>query len=244
MTTQFGLTKTELSKIINVLKQYVKEIETAIIFGSRARGDFKKVSDIDIAIAFRNDGKQLNRIRRALQLENIIYTIDIIDYNKINNMALKNTIDHEGILLFSSNDRGDILMTKEKINQKLTDLERAFDKLKQSLLRDAEADDLVVDASIKRFEFTYELSWKLMKAYLEYNGNLNGSSPRRAIQEAFKISIVKNGDGWLDMLEDRNRSSHTYDELTAKEIYQNIKLNYSELFEAFINQMKIELAKE
>ncbi len=43
------------------------------------------------------------------------------------------------------------------------------------------------------------------------------------------------------MLEDRNRTSHTYDEMAAREIYQYIKNNYPELIDAFVAQMKIEI---
>ncbi len=240
---QFGLTKTDFYKIVNVLKRYSGEVERAILFGSRARGDYKGTSDIDIALVFRYDGSQLNRIKSDLNSENIIYTMDIIDYNKVSNNALKNAIDGEGVLIFLSNSRGEMLVTKEKINSKIMDLERANLRLKESLLRDAEADDIVVDAIIKRFEFTYELSWKLMKTYLEYNGNLEGTSPRRAIQEAFKIGVIKDGDSWLEMLEDRNRTSHTYDERTATDIYQHIKSKYAKLFDAFIERIKLEMVK-
>ncbi len=240
---QFGLTKTEFYKIVNVLKRYSNDVERAILFGSRARGDYKSTSDIDIAIVFRNDNAQLNRIKADFNLENIIYTMDIIDYNKVSNEALKSAIDGEGVLIFLSNSRGEILVTKEKINSKIMDLERANQRLNESLLRDAKADDIVVDAIIKRFEFTYELSWKLMKTYLEYNGNLEGTSPRRAIQEAFKIGVIKDGDSWLEMLEDRNRTTHTYDEKTANDIYQHIKSKYAKLFDAFIEQIKLEMVK-
>ncbi len=207
MSKQFGLTKTEIHKIINVLKRYAKHVEKAILFGSRARGDYKSASDIDIAIVFRNDNSQLNQIKADLNLVNIIYTIDIIDYAEISNDLLRKAIDSEGVLVFLSNNQGEMLVTKEQLKGKLYNLERANQRLKDSLLRNAEKDDLIVDATIKRFEFTYELSWKLMKAYLEYNGNLDGTSPRRAIQESFKIKVIKDGDGWLAMLEDRNRTS-------------------------------------
>ncbi len=243
MVTKFGLTKIELYKIIALLQRYAKVIEKAILFGSRARGDYKNVSDIDIALFFRDNGQQINNIRADLQSENIIYTVDIIDYNKVDNIMLKRAIDSEGILILESNAKGEMMMTKEKLKYKLVDLDRALDRLQQSLLRDAERDDLVVDATIKRFEFTYELAWKLMKAYLEYNGNLDGNSPRRAIQEAFKIGILPSGDGWLEMLEDRNRTTHTYDEQTAKEIYGHVKSNYATLFQNFTDKMRSELAE-
>ncbi len=240
---RFGLSKTEFYKIINVLKRYSHDIEKAILFGSRARGDYKSTSDIDIAVVFRNDDLRLSQIKSDLVLENIIYTMDIVDYYKVSNSTLKNAIDSEGVLIFLSNSQGAMLVTKEKIKSKIVDLERANQRLQESLLRDAEADDIVIDAIIKRFEFTYELSWKLMKIYLEYNGNLDGTSPRRAIQEAFKIGLIKDGDSWLEMLEDRNRTTHTYDESTADDICRHIKNNYAKHFVSFIEQIKLEISK-
>tara|TARA_Y100001933_G_scaffold228634_1_gene244316 strand:+ start:518 stop:751 length:234 start_codon:yes stop_codon:yes gene_type:complete len=62
--------------------------------------------------------------------------------------------------------------------------------------------DLAIDATIQRFEFTFELSWKLLKAILEYDGFENVESPRKAIREGFKqgyirrwICLVKNVRG-------------------------------------------------
>ncbi len=240
---RFGLSKKEFYKIINVLKRYSHEIEKAFLFGSRARGDYKSTSDIDIAVVFRSDDVRLSQIKSDLVLENIIYTMDIINYHKVSNSTLKNAIDSEGVIIFLSNNQGAMLVTKEKIKSKIVDLERANQRLQESLLRDAEADDIVVDAIIKRFEFTYELSWKLMKTYLEYNGNLDGTSPRRAIQEAFKIGLIKDGDSWLAMLEDRNRTTHTYDESTAGDICLHIKNNYAKHFVSFIEQIKLEISK-
>ncbi len=125
-----------------------------------------------------------------------------------------------------------------KIIDKLGDLERVLKKLQESLQRDPKKDDIVIDATIQRFEFTYELSWKLMKAFLEYNGNLEATSPRRAIQESFKEGLIKDRKQWIKMLENRNRTSHTYDEEIAFEIYKNVKDNYKQLFEAFVDEMR------
>ena len=77
-----------------------------------------------------------------------------------------------------------------------------------------------------------------MKSYLEYKGNLEGSNPRAAIQESFKEGIITEGEIWLQMLQDRNLTSHTYDEGTAIKIYNNIKNEYAKLFEQLLGRMK------
>lgn len=79
-----------------------------------------------------------------------------------------------------------------------------------------------MDGTIQRFEFTYELAWKLAKAILNYNG-IEADNPRMVLKEAFKAKIIKDGTAWIDMLEDRNKTSHIYDEKQALIIYKKIK---------------------
>lgn len=82
------------------------------------------------------------------------------------------------------------------------------------------------DAAIQRFEFTYELAWKLITAFLEYQGIPGANSPRSAFKEAFAINLIHDGGIWINMLEDRNLTAHTYDERKAIEIYNRIKTIY------------------
>lgn len=81
---------------------------------------------------------------------------------------------------------------------------------------------LFVDAVIQRFEFTFELAWKSTKVALKQQG-IEANSPREVIKQAFKVGIIENGDGWLGMLDDRNLSSHVYDEDQAQKIENNIE---------------------
>jgi len=81
------------------------------------------------------------------------------------------------------------------------------------------------DGVIQRFEFTFELSWKALKLILEYEG-FDCRSPRSCIKEAFRRNIIVDSELYLDMLEDRNRSSHVYDEQTSVEIFEHIKKGY------------------
>jgi len=238
MSDRYGLNKGVFYTIINVFKSYSQYIEEAILFGSRARGDYKQTSDVDIAIKLRKDNSKIYQIKDELLEQNIIYTLDIIDFDKINNEKLKEAICKEGETIFLTDSKGGVVLNINKIKDKIFDLDKALIKLHESLKRDYEEDDIVIDATIQRFEFTYELSWKLMKVYLEYNGNLEGTSPRRAIQESFKEGIIVDGEGWLNMLQDRNQTSHTYDEDAALEIFENIKKKYATLFDQFLEKMK------
>ncbi|WP_433745175.1 HI0074 family nucleotidyltransferase substrate-binding subunit [Falsibacillus pallidus] len=235
---RYGLTNDAFYTIINIFKNYTKEVERVILFGSRARGDYKITSDIDLAVVTRHGSDITTNIKDDLSEANIIHTVDVIDYHKISNSKLKNYIDSEGVTIFSTNSKGEVVGNMNKISDRLIDLERAIKKLHESLERDATKDDIVIDANIQRFEFTYELSWKIMKAFLEFSGVLEVASPRKTIREAFKNGLITKDDAWLKMLEDRNRTSNTYDEAIAMEIYKHIKDDYIHLFDSLITELK------
>jgi nucleotidyltransferase substrate binding protein (TIGR01987 family) len=80
--------------------------------------------------------------------------------------------------------------------------------------------DIVRDAAIQRFEFTIELVWKTLQLYLEYEG-LESSGPRAVLKRAFVMRLIPDldeADVWLRMLDDRNLTSHAYDETLAVRI--------------------------
>ena len=123
-------------------------------------------------------------------------------------------------------------MTLEQIKLKHEDFSRAVSKLHAALEKDIAADELYLDGLIQRFEFCFELAWKLMKAFLDYEG-IEVNSPRSAIRKAFQTKFIVDAEAWLDMLEKRNLSSHTYDEETANEIYNHVARKYIFLLDDF-----------
>jgi nucleotidyltransferase substrate binding protein (TIGR01987 family) len=64
---------------------------------------------------------------------------------------------------------------------------------------------------VKRFEFTYEMSWKAIKRCLDYLG-IQCLSPRACFKEAYAQGLLKDEGIWLEMIEQRNLTSHVYDE--------------------------------
>ncbi|MDS1005280.1 nucleotidyltransferase substrate binding protein [Clostridium sporogenes] len=128
-------------------------------------------------------------------------------------------------------------MLKNRLEERLEDFKKAFKKLKESTDLKVE-NDIVIDGVIQRFEFTFEQSWKLMKLYLEYEGIEEAKSPRSTIRAAFKYGIIEDGDAWISMMIDRNKTSHVYDENTAIEIYNSIKSNHVNLLEKMLNKME------
>lgn len=129
------------------------------------------------------------------------------------------------------------------INDKIEQLEKAFENLKIIIEAYEKEKDKIIkdglrDSIIQRFEFVTELSWKLMKKYLDENLVLEVYSPRSVIKESYKQNLIENGELWLDILEDRNLTSHTYDENTANRIKDNIVNKYVLEFEKFIKRIK------
>ena len=89
--------------------------------------------------------------------------------------------------------------------------------------------EIVRDAALQRFEFTFELIWKTLKLYLERQGYETGG-PRPTLKKAFAegiISSTEQGDVWLRMLEDRNLTNHAYDEALAADIYRRVVRDYA-----------------
>ncbi|WP_271628685.1 nucleotidyltransferase substrate binding protein [Caldicellulosiruptor sp. DIB 104C] len=117
---------------------------------------------------------------------------------------------------------------KERIVEKFEDFKSALKRLEEGISIQPDR-DIIMDGTIQRFEFVFELSWKLMREYLKYTG-LEINNPRGVIKYAYQNGIIEDGDRWLKMLSDRNMTSHLYNQKMAYEIYQNIKLEYVELF--------------
>jgi|SRR4051812_40371881 nucleotidyltransferase substrate binding protein (TIGR01987 family) len=133
-------------------------------------------------------------------------------------------------------------MNKERLYEKLNDYKRATSRLKEATEIQIEA-DIVYDGVIQRFEFTFELSWKLMKMFLEYVGITEVRSPRTTIREAFSYGLIEDGEQWIDMMVDRNKTSHLYDEEEAKIIYAKVKSDYSHLLSNLYEKMEEEITK-
>ena len=93
-----------------------------------------------------------------------------------------------------------------------------------------------VDIVSWRLEFTRELVWKVMKDYAEYQGYTDIRGSRDAIRKALQIGLIED-KRWMETIEDRNLTSHNYDDDVASEIYENIVLVYYPLFCRFEERM-------
>jgi len=94
---------------------------------------------------------------------------------------------------------------------------RALDRLETALARPE--DDITLDACIQRFEFMLRAAWKAIQRQARVEG-LDCASPRECLRVAFGLGLVEDDAQWMSMVEDRNRTSHTYDEAIARAVYR------------------------
>lgn len=124
----------------------------------------------------------------------------------------------------------------KRFEERKSDFIKATARLEEAL--DEKISDLAIDGVLHRFEFTFELAWKTMKDYLEYQGiSEKIGSPREIIKEAFSIRLIDDGDLWIKIMLARNTLSHLYDEETSREIYDDIKEQYLLEFKKLIQKL-------
>ncbi len=117
--------------------------------------------------------------------------------------------------------------------QRFTNYTKALNRLDEAvvLLQTRPLSYLEKQGLIQAFEFTFELSWKVLKDFLSYQGTdqpLYGS--RDTIKTAFNVGLIDEGESWLKMLKSRNLTSHIYDEQVIDDIIREIETKYLTLF--------------
>ncbi len=126
---------------------------------------------------------------------------------------------------------------RERVKILLADFEQATNNLKTAL--ETAKTDLEIDGTVKRFELCYELSWKLIKAYLEDVG-IVCKNPKDCFKYAVENGLIENENIWMEMIDDRNLLVHTYSSEDSREIFENIKDKYLDLFLHLIKTIKKE----
>ncbi|MBN8681836.1 MAG: nucleotidyltransferase substrate binding protein [Chitinophagales bacterium] len=123
--------------------------------------------------------------------------------------------------------------------QRFQNFQKAFSLLEEAVMkyRASGLSELEAQGLIQRFGFTHELAWNVLKDYFEYQGNTEITGSRDATREAFNKGLIADGEGWMEMIKSRNKTSHTYNEETAEEIVKNIVKWYYSLMLEFKNKM-------
>jgi nucleotidyltransferase substrate binding protein (TIGR01987 family) len=112
---------------------------------------------------------------------------------------------------------------------------KAFAQLSAAaeLARQRKLSELEEQGLIQAFEFTHELAWNTLKDFLQSRGTAGLYGSKDATREAFAQGLIENGQEWMDMIQSRNQSSHTYNEKIAREVVAAILSKYVPEFEAF-----------
>ena len=123
---------------------------------------------------------------------------------------------------------------------------RAHSLLRQALEDGVEPlNELEREGVIQRFEYTFELSWNVLKDRLEYDGvNIVPVTPRQVIREAFQARLIEDCESWIDMLTDRNLMSHTYDSERFEAVVKNIHSQYLDILEALYQRLIMEILQQ
>ena len=124
--------------------------------------------------------------------------------------------------------------------QRLSNLKLALGQLGDAVALSKKRDLSLLEQQglIQAFEFTHELSWNVVKDYFYFQGNSAITGSRDASREAFKTGLVQDGDVWMEMIQSRNRTSHTYNQELAWQISQRIIKVYFLAFELFVKKME------
>ena len=197
-----------------------------VLYGSRARGDHRYNSDVDLAVygmpeenegAFGMDCDELPTLLK----------LDIVQIREGMNPAFLANIEKDGVTLM------------DRLHEKYEQFEAAVFRLREAL-EDYRSTPLssVRDGVIQRFEFCAELAWKTMREYLLDQGYTEINSPKAVIRQAFAYGMIEDAEGWIRLMNDRNLTSHVYDERTAEEIFRRIETVYLALFDAALVSMK------
>lgn len=222
--------KIRMEKLFEQVKKCASNypnIYKIVLFGSRARGDYRPNSDIDLAI--------FSRSISNLEVANFTNEIEDLDTLLKFDIVLM-TPDTDPRLLENVKQEGVVLM--ELLSNKVENLRKAVERLSEGILElQANQSSIVRDGVIQRFEFTTELAWKATREYLMDQGFVDINSPKSVMKEAFSFGLITDDKIWIQILNDRNLTSHIYKEEIADEICERIIKTYFREFKALSKRL-------
>lgn len=191
-------------------------------------GDNRPNSDIDLAVYGMPEDNRAEFWMHCEELPTLL-KFDIVHIQDGMEPVFLANIERDGVELM------DKLHEKyDRFTAAVARLREALDDYKKFPL------DSVRDGTIQRFEFCTELAWKTMREYLLDQGYTNINSPKEVIKQAFAFGMIDDQKAWVELLNDRNLTSHVYDEATAAAIFARIEGQYLPLFDRVTAYMKDE----
>lgn len=216
-----GIPEAVLAQIASAGRRFATRV---VLFGSRARGDHRPRSDMDIAFYGADTGYLA--FAEAMEQLPTLLEFDCVHITEHTSPELIHNIQKEGILLMS------------RAAEKTAQLQNAIARLKEAVAEYEQTHSLAVrDGTIQRFEFCAELAWKATQDYLEEQGYLDVHSPKAVMRKAYLEGLVTDEQGWLSLLDARNKTSHLYDDEVADQVYQQIQCVYLPLLDGLAGRL-------
>lgn len=104
--------------------------------------------------------------------------------------------------------------------------------------------DLEMEGLVQRFEYTFELAWKVLQDLMKYKGYEFVQGPNGTLAQAFEDGIISDHDGWRQMAMARIMTAHTYNEEEVKEVAHDIYAKYALLLKDLDLKLKKEMAHQ
>ncbi|MBU1246947.1 nucleotidyltransferase substrate binding protein [Patescibacteria group bacterium] len=120
-----------------------------------------------------------------------------------------------------------------KLQNLIENLKKANQRLKQATK--TKPTQMNKDATIQRFEFTFELAWKTMQEYIRDQG-FDCKSPKNCIREGARLDLIDNPEKWFEFLNNRNLIAHTYNEKIANMVYRKA-IKFSQNLDKFLQNI-------
>lgn len=129
--------------------------------------------------------------------------------------------------------------------QRFANFQRAFLLLREAMERPlSELSQLEKEGVIQRFEYTFELAWKVLKDKMENDGLiLDQVSPKAVVRQAYAAKYIDKPETWLRMIGDRNLMSHTYDFVKFEAVIQSIASEYLPMLQDWYMDLLEEIHK-
>ncbi len=130
--------------------------------------------------------------------------------------------------------------------QRFQNFHRAYSLLWEAFFQDPSTlSQLEKEGIIQRFEYTYELAWKVLKDRMEFDGlEIDYISPKMVIRQAFAAKYIDDAEIWLKMTGDRNLMSHTYDFAKFEAVIESIRNEYLPLLEKWHDRLLEEIMSD
>lgn len=214
-----------IEKVTEIARR-IPGIQRITLFGSRARGEETAQSDYDFAVLCSSEEAKYGFMNAVDELP-LMDKIDLVFITRdLMETPIYKNILREGIVLMG------------KFEQKLENYGHAVKRLREAVDLSLRLEELVIrDGVIQRFEFTAELAWETAREYLLLQGETDINSPKPVMRAAYRTGLVKDSAGWGELLEDRNQTSHLYDDKVADAVYKKVLTVYARLLEELFEKL-------